>query len=149
MKKMKYYHYTPASVLEQIINSGQINLATACIPENEKPVAWVSTNPNWEHTATKRRSLPNGSVQQLTFIQQLASFGCARIEISLIGLETFAKLKHLANISLRESGFMEQRGISLGANPKEWYGSLKPIKKTSWIKAEVYMNGQWVEVQIS
>jgi hypothetical protein len=147
MKKIKYFHYTPACILRQIIESGEINPATAFIPINEKPIAWVSTNPNWENTATKSRSLANGSVQQLTFSQQLASFGCARIEISPIGLETYAKLKQLANISLRESRYLEQRGKSLGADHKEWYGSLNPIKKNSWIKAEVYMSGQWVEVQ--
>ena len=32
----------------------------------------------------------------------------------------------------------------LGADPSEWYVSLKPITIDYWIKAEIWENGNWV-----
>lgn len=46
-------HYTTGEKLRAIINTGQILPSTAHIEPNEKPVAWFSTNPDWEPTATK------------------------------------------------------------------------------------------------
>ena len=47
------YHYTTGLKLRQIINSGQIKSTTAKIEAHEKPVAWFSTQDQWEPTATK------------------------------------------------------------------------------------------------
>ena len=47
------YHYTTGTRLKQIINSGAIKPTTAKIEPHEKPVAWFSTSPEWEPTATK------------------------------------------------------------------------------------------------
>jgi hypothetical protein len=47
------YHYTTGLKLRSIINSGCIKPTTAKIEPHEKPVAWFSTSPLWEPTATK------------------------------------------------------------------------------------------------
>ena len=47
------YHYTTGLKLRGIINSGCIKPTTAKIEPHEKPVAWFSTSPQWEPTATK------------------------------------------------------------------------------------------------
>ena len=47
------YHYTTGMKLRSIINSGCIKPTTAKIEPNEKPVAWFSTQDQWEPTATK------------------------------------------------------------------------------------------------
>jgi hypothetical protein len=47
------YHYTTGLKLKQIINSGCIKPTTAKIEPHEKPVAWFSTQEQWEPTATK------------------------------------------------------------------------------------------------
>ena len=59
------YHYTTGLKLKQIINSGCIKPTTAKIELHEKPVAWFSTSPEWEPTATKV-PLPGRAGQLLT-----------------------------------------------------------------------------------
>jgi hypothetical protein len=50
----RFFHYTTETRLEKIIQSEIISLATIGIDnKREKPCAWVSSNPKWEHTATK------------------------------------------------------------------------------------------------
>jgi hypothetical protein len=47
------YHYTTGLKLRSIINSGHIKPTTAKIELHEKPVAWFSTQDQWEPTCTK------------------------------------------------------------------------------------------------
>ena len=42
------YHYTTGTRLRSIINSGAIKPTTAKIEPHEKPVAWFSTQGQWE-----------------------------------------------------------------------------------------------------
>ena len=51
-KNLRLWHYTPACRLPAIIKSGHIKLQTYTY-ENEKPVVWFSSNPNWENSVTK------------------------------------------------------------------------------------------------
>lgn len=142
--KKKFYHYTPQIRLKEIIQSGEIKLASKSVySKKEKPVAWVSTNDFWEKTATKM-IMENGRPKLLTFQEQLEKLGCARIEVIGTHLMTWAKLKHKANMDVFASQKFEEAGIKSGANPSEWYGSLESIKKSNWIKAEIYTHGKWV-----
>jgi hypothetical protein len=146
MKNTKLYHYTPEFRLEEIIESGEIRLATESVVDlkREKACAWASSNPHWEETATKL-FVKDGITTQLTFKEQLANFGCGRIEVKSVGFTTWGKLKYLAKMNLIAAKTMEETGIKRGGNPKEWFGSLEPIKSDKWIKAEVYKNGEWIE----
>ena len=47
------WHYTTGQKLAAILRSGVILPTTAKVPPHEKPVAWFSTSPTWEPTATK------------------------------------------------------------------------------------------------
>ncbi|EDP96746.1 hypothetical protein U8527_00385 [Kordia algicida OT-1] len=147
---MKFYHYTPTIRLKEIIESKEIKLATQSVfNKKEKPVAWVSTNPNWENTATKMVSTIFGKPRQLTFEEQAENLGCARIEVKSTGLMTWAKLKHKANMDLKAARAFEFTGKQKKANPNEWFGSLTPIKNDRWIKIEVFENGKWQEFKTS
>lgn len=144
----QYFHYTPEIRIEEIINSGVINLATKSIfHKKEKPVAWVSTNLFWENTATKSSCDIFGNVIRLSFEEQLNNFGCARIEVKENGLMTWAKLKHEANMDLTVAKAFEETGLIQGSNPKEWYGSLQPIGINRWIRAEVLKDNKWILIQ--
>jgi hypothetical protein len=144
----KFYHYTTKWVLDEIINSKTIRLATKDIPTNEKPVAWVSINPKWEHTSTKMLRSMDGKIHQLTFYDQLIHFGCARIQVKSDGLNTWKKLIYSARISSADVDFLEHRGRTMGGEPSEWFGSLYPIGMEKWIKAETFIDGEWVEYRI-
>jgi hypothetical protein len=143
----KYFHYTTEERLIEIIESGKIILATAGIGKREKPCAWVSTNPYWEHSATKSQ-LINGIIKSLTFEEQLHNGGCARMEVKPIGLYNWGKLIHKIRMAKIIALSLEMAGIKMGAQPSDWYGSLYPIDISKWIKAEVYRDGQWIQHKI-
>jgi hypothetical protein len=143
----KFYHYTTETVLDEIINSKTIRLATKDVPTNEKPVAWVSINPKWEHTSTKMLRSMDGKIHQLTFYDQLIHFGCARIQVMSDSLNTREKLIHIARISSGTVDFLEDRGRTMGGEPSEWFGSMYPIGIEKWIRAEIFVDGEWVEYQ--
>lgn len=142
--KKKYFHYTTEGRIDEIINSGEIKLATNSVfSKKEKAVAWVSTNLKWENTASKIISDRSGNLIHLTFEKQIEVLGCGRIEVQEIGLMSWAKLKHEANMDFKAAQGFEKTGLLQGANSNEWYGSLTPIRKSRWIKAEVFKDGEW------
>ena len=146
---MHYYHYTTESRINEIIESGVINLAiTSITHKKEKPCAWVSTNQFWENTATKNIIDEFGNRIKLTFDEQLQEFGCARIQVKPVGLYTWAKLRHLARMNPSYADAMESIGIEIGGDPKEWFGSIYPIKKENWLKIEVLRNNEWINYAI-
>ncbi|MDI9257267.1 hypothetical protein [Flavobacterium sedimenticola] len=143
---MNLYHYTTELKINEIINSGVINLSHANVYlKREKACAWVSSNPVWENTASKQVLDENGNIVSLTFEEQAKSLGCARIKVKPNSFYTWAKLKHLAKMDLFIAKRMEIVGIELGAKPEEWFGSLYPIRKENWEKIEVFRDGEWVE----
>jgi hypothetical protein len=151
MEKIKFYHYTLESKLDEIIESAHIKLSIESVydKKREKACSWVSTNPNWENTATKFSQNNVGEFLPLTFKEQVEQFGCARIEVKpSFGFINWGKIKHVAKMNLTIAKSMEEIGIQQGASPKEWFGSFKPITSDYWIKAEVYKNGEWIEYKI-
>jgi hypothetical protein len=145
----RYFHYTVETRLEDIINSEKIKLATASVyAKKEKAVAWVSSNENWEPTATKMVADNFGNPKKLTFEEQVEHFGCARIEVEAKGLAKWSKLRHAAKMDSKMANTMENTGIKQGGRPSEWFGSLYPITINRWIRAEVYKDGEWVEYAI-
>jgi len=144
----KFYHYTHNQALSDILESGHVKLATASAYKKEKPVAWVSSNPHWENTATKMVHDGKGNFQHLTFKQQFESIGCTRIEINSKILYTWAKLRHKTHMHPIVADSMEKVGIQQGANPKEWLGSLYPIHKKHWLGIEIFKDGEWKKFEI-
>ena len=145
---MKFYHYTTENRLPELLNSQVIKLAwTSVNCKTEKAVAWVSTNPDWENTATKMARDSNGGIRNLKFEEQVDFFGCARIQIKpTYKLYEWNKITKLANIQSYVVNQLEVLGRKMGGNPKEWYGSLKPIPIDAWVKIEIFQDGNWVEL---
>jgi hypothetical protein len=140
----KFFHYTTELKLQEIIDSGIIRLATkSTFHKKEKPIAWLSTNPIWENTATKM-IVKDGRIQKMTFEEQLEQVGCARIQVEDLGFQGWRKLKHTAKMNMNIASHMQLVGIASGASSGEWFGSFSAIKKQYWIKAEVFRNGEWV-----
>lgn len=146
----RFFHYTTELKLEEIIRSEKILLAQKSIShKNEKPCAWVSTNINWEPTATKLVSNLFGEIRKMTFEEQLKNFGCARIEVQFKGLIPWNQIKKIACMDLNIARRMENAGLELGANPNDWFGSLSPIDMNRWITAEVFRDDKWVQIDVS
>lgn len=143
--KIKLWHYTSKLALDKILESEVIKLATEGVPKGEKPGSWFSSNSTWENTVTKLLTDGVGNLKQLSFDEMSLKFGCARIEIEFNNnIMTFAKFKHKSKMTLATYESLIESGINKGANPNEWYVSLKPITIDNWIKAEIWENGSWV-----
>ena len=145
----RFFHYTTETRLEEIIESEIILLATVGIDnKKEKPCAWVSINPKWEATATKMIRNQQGEITQMTFEEQLSSFGCARIEVEDKGLFPWKTIRKISNMKSRVADAMELQGIQKGGSPSEWFGSFSPIDINRWIRAEVFRDGEWIEYDV-
>ncbi|MDA9344085.1 hypothetical protein N9R06_03225 [Algibacter sp.] len=142
---MKLYHYTHTKALKQILKDGKIKIATASAPRKTKPIAWVSAHEHFEPSALKGY-VTYLEQRTLTFKEQFEGFGCVRIEIlPHSNLHTWAKLYHSANYEDGTYRSLTDAGIDAGANPDDWYGSLKPIPAKYFIKVEMFDGNKWVE----
>ena len=91
------FHYTTGLKLQQIINSGAIQPTTAGIEPQEKPVAWYSTSPHWEPTASKV-PIPGMPGQLIT---ANAQHGLARITVpAACAPHGFEELPRVAGTSI-------------------------------------------------
>lgn len=147
MIQKKFYHYTREDYIPAIINSEVIKFEKYRFSESEKPIAWVSSNPIWENTATKCYSLPNGKLKSLTFDEQVEISGCARIQIKpTFKLHNWSTISKLANMRKEHAKALEVAGKKMGGNPNEWFGSLVPIPIDEWLRIEIYQDGKWIEI---
>jgi hypothetical protein len=142
------YHYTTGSKLRPIINTGAILPTAAHIEPNEKPVAWFSTQDQWEPTATKR-PIP-GKLGQL--ITAKAQNGLVRITVpASVAPHTFQDLPAIAGTS--PAGFMGLllAGLELGADPSAWRFTPTPVPAALFREVEFYdfANDRWLAVDLA
>jgi hypothetical protein len=142
------YHYTTGSKLREIINSGAIKPTTAKIERNEKPVAWFSTSPQWEPTATKV-PIP-GKLGQL--ITAKAQSGLVRITVpASVAPHTFQDLPAVAGTS--PAGFMGLllAGLGLGSEPNTWRFTPTPVPTALFRDVEFFdfANDRWLAVDLA
>ena len=142
------FHYTTGLKLKQINNSGYIRPSTAHVPPNEKPVAWFSTSPDWEPTATKC-SIP-GKLGQL--ITAKAQGGSVRITVpgtcapyALPQLCLIAGTKPSVCIGLLIAG------LELGSDPDSWRFSTTSVPTALFREVEFFdfAHDRWVAVDMA
>ena len=137
-ERNKLYHYTVFQWYGQIVSDGYIKPAYEHIPENERKVVWLSTNPVWEETANKNMD-ENGRLIQLDKKGTHAlGGGLVRIEVPFdltVGWDEF----------LRTSGIEKQRADGLvraakkkGSMPSDWRVSFETIYVKDWIGVEFF-----------
>ena len=142
------YHYTTGLKLRSIINSGAIKPSTAHVPAHEKPVAWFSTSPEWEPTATKT-SVP-GKLGQL--ITAKAQNGLVRITVpgacAPYGIQQLPKV---AGTSLQAYTGLLLAGLELGADPGVWRFTPNPVPTALFREVEFYdfASDQWLAVDLA
>lgn len=142
------YHYTTGVKLRSIINSGAIKPSTAHVPTHEKPVAWFSTSPEWEPTATKT-SVP-GKLGQL--ITAKAQNGLVRITVpgacAPYGIQQLPKV---AGTSLQAYTGLLLSGLELGADPGAWRFTPSPVPTCLFGEVECYdfANDRWLAVDLA
>lgn len=142
---MKFWHYTPAFRLPQILKSGKIKLDEQARSYGEKHVAWISTNPIWENTATKPYTDKSGRMVERTKEETSQELGLGRIEIrpsrDFISWEIFRKT---SGVHPKLWSGMTKYRLQVGANPNEWFASYIPILDRYFISVEMFIHGEWI-----
>jgi len=142
------FHYTTGSKLRLILLSGHIKPSTAGIEPHEKPVAWYSTSPRWEPTASKV-PIP-GMPGQLITAQ--AQGGLARIAVpAACAPHGFEELPRVAGTSIPVCQGLMLAGLKLGSDPSTWRFTPEPVPTALFREVEFYdfANATWLGVDLA
>ena len=142
------FHYTTGLKLKKIINSGAIKPTTAKIEPHEKPVAWFSTSPRWEPTATKV-PIPGKQGQLLT---AKAQSGLVRITVpGTCAPHVFPQLPLIAGTSLKAYLGLLLAGLELGSEPNTWRFTPTPVPTFLFREIEFYdfASNTWLAVDLA
>ena len=142
------FHYTTGTRLKQIINSGAIKPTTAKIEPYEKPVAWFSTQDQWEPTATKV-PIPGMAGQIAT---ARAQGGLARITVpGTCAPYAFPQLPLIASTKPSVCIGLLISGLKLGRDPDTWRFTPTPVPVTLFREVEFYdfANNKWLAIDLA
>ena len=142
------YHYTTGQKLRSIINSECIKPTTAKIEPHEKPVAWFSTSPQWEPTATKV-SIPGVQGQIET---AKAQGGLVRITVpGTCAPYVFPQLPPIAGTSPQACIGLLLAGLELGSEPNTWRFTPTPVPTALFREIEFFdfASNQWLAVDLA
>ena len=129
------WHYTTGQKLDLILRSGAILPTTAKVPPHEKPVAWFSTSPQWEPTASKFPA--PGKLGQIMTAQ--AQGGLARIQVPTSAApHRIEDLPWLAGTTPEDWLGLVLAGLELGADPGLWRFTLSPVPVPLFSVVESY-----------
>lgn len=141
------YHYTSGSHFPKIIESGVLKVSDWERRNNiEPPALWLSTNPEWEPTATKLIH-EAGQTRQLSKAEQHLRFGLYRfvLEFRKSTLCSWRKYRFVSNTTDSVYRAMTEHGIRIGANPNEWFASFKNIALDECISCEKFDGESWLK----
>ena len=142
-RELRLWHYTHDQRIQQIVESGYLKLSTKFIAKGEKPAVWLSSNPEFEMTAS--RMTANGEILPYN---QKGGPAAIRIEVKPNPkCVTWAKYKHVGGISQEMAQALERKGKQQGANPEQWYASLRVIPAKLWINIELFDKGEIEKVE--
>ena len=142
------YHYTTGLKLRSIINSGAIKPTTAKIEPHEKPVAWFSTQDQWEPTCTKA-SIP-GKLGQLMTAK--AQGGLVRITVpGTCASYVFPQLPLIAGTKPSVCIGLLITGLELGSDPGTWRFTPAPVPTALFREVEFFnfAHDRWVAVDMT
>lgn len=142
------FHYTTGLKLRSIINSGSIKPSIAHVPQHEKPVAWFSTSPRWEPTATKC-PIPGKAGQLIT---AKAQNGLVRITVpTSCAPYSVQQLPTIAGTSLESYTGLILAGLELGADPGVWRFTPTPVPSALFREVEFYdfVSDRWLAIDLA
>ena len=142
------FHFTTGLKLKQIINSGAINPTTAKIEPHEKPVAWFSTQAQWEPTATK---VPVPGMQGQIETAK-AQGGLVRITVpGTCAPYVFQQLPLIAGTKPGVCLGLLVAGLELGSDPDTWRFTPTPVLTALFREVEFFdfAHDQWLAVDMT
>ena len=97
----------------------------------ERAVAWLSINDHYEYTAMKLGISRSGEQKMLSLSEMDAHCGgvyrMSFEALDLAGLLHWSELWKASEMGYEMARRLERRAIECGANPDDWWGSLKVI----------------------
>jgi len=142
------FHFTTGVKLKQIIISGHIRPSAAHVPPLEKPVAWFSTQDQWEPTCTKVSI--SGKLGQLMTAK--AQGGLVRITVpGTCAPYVFQQLPLIAGTKPSVCIGLHIAGLELGSDPGTWRFTPTPIPTALFRKVEFFdfTHDRWVAVDMA
>ena len=142
------FHYTTGLKLLSIINSGHITPTTAKIEPHEEPVAWFSTQDQWEPTCTKV-PIPGKLGQIMT---AKAQHGLVRITVPATSAPyTFQQLPLIAGTSSQACVGLLLAGLELGSDPSMWRFTPTPVASAFFREVEFYdfAHDRWLAIDLA
>lgn len=141
------WHYTTGTKFKQIVESGYLDPKKTATPPNEKPILWFSKHQYFEPTAQKAVRLPNGQIENLGMMGTYEmGGGLIRFGYPIAKLTEYKKLCRQAGVAMLDVLSLERVGVSQGAKPTDWMGTLKKIDIQDCI-IEVLSGDAWVNVK--
>jgi len=144
----RIFHYTTGTRLRSIVNSGAIKPATAKIEPHEKPVAWFSTQDQWEPTATKV-PIPDMAGQIAT---ARAQGGLVRIAVpGTCAPYGFAQLPLIAGTKPSVCIGLLVTGLELGSDPdtSRFTPDAVPVSLFREVKFYDFANNTWLAIDLA
>ena len=143
------WHYTILPVYKLIVDSGVLRPADCRIELGERPILWFSTNPFWEQTANKMLfDSATGKETKLSMVETAQKAGgLVRFAVPVQRLVRWPRLGQLANIKSKTRKILEEAGIRMGADYRQWYGTLEsiPTRDCLAIESMDLNNWQWID----
>ena len=154
---MKLYHYTLGIKLASIFNNGCIKTSPLKPIWPEKPIAWLSTNANYEKSALKMGVMPGGEESKILTMDQMEEFGQGIYRFvfdskNLNGIifpwKTLRKKSKINPVIIKR---LEYRATAIKSQTSQWFGTLGkdlPIARSILEKCHRCSGGtlKWVEV---
>ncbi|MEI6257924.1 MAG: hypothetical protein WCQ77_14910 [Planctomycetota bacterium] len=142
------FHFTTGLKLKQIINSGCIRPTSAKIEPHERPVAWFSTQDQWEPTATK---VPTPGMQGQIETAK-AQGGLVRITVpGTCAPYVFQQLPLIAGTKPSVCIGLLIAGLELGSYPDTWRFTPTPVPTALFREVEFYdfANDRWLAIDLA
>jgi hypothetical protein len=140
------WHYTFLPHLESILRDGLIKPATALVEPPERPIVWFSRNQFWERTVTKGMKLANGRLLELDF-NAMVAHGMFPVRIGVLP-ETapydWLALRTISHMKPEMADGLVRVAQEVGADPRDWYGTFKPVAMEEWVDLQVFKSDVWV-----
>lgn len=144
------WHYTTLNRFILILAEGEIRAATAGVPANERPIVWFSLNQYWERSSRKALRKPDGQLIGLD-MNGTSEHGGGLIRIGVIperAPHTWRELRQLAGVRDDIARGLVRDARRDGADPREWRGTLDPVRRSDWCTVETFVDAAWVTVDL-